>query len=258
MGAEPPVYAHVPMILGDDGKRMSKRHGATSVMQYRAEGYLPEAVLNYLVRLGWSYGDQEIFTVDEMISLFDAQEINKAASTFNADKLLWINQEYIKNSSPEHIAHQLSWHLSRLDIDPSSGPDLVDVVIPQQERARTLVEMAENIAFFYKDFDAYDPAAAKKHLKVGILDAMHAIHDGLEHIDWEPSSIQAAIDHVLGKYELKLPKLALPMRVAIAGKAATPAIDVTLHLLGREKTLARLRTAIAFIRERAEKQVQKG
>jgi glutamyl-tRNA synthetase len=258
IGAEPPVYAHVPMILGDDGKRMSKRHGATSVMQYRAEGYLPEAVLNYLVRLGWSYGDQEVFSIDEMVSLFDAQDINKAASTFNADKLLWINQEYIKNSSPEHIAHQLSWHLSQLDIDPSSGPDLVDVVIPQQERARTLVEMAENIAFFYKDFDAYDPAAAKKYLKVGILDAMQAIRSGFEHIDWEPSSIQAAIDQVLDKYDLKLPKLALPIRVAIAGKAATPAIDITLHLLGREKTLGRLHRAIMFIRERAEKQVQKG
>ncbi len=257
MGVEPPLYAHVPMILGDDGKRMSKRHGATSVMQYRAEGYLPEAVLNYLVRLGWSHGDQEVFTVDEMIGLFDAKDINKAASTFNTDKLLWLNQEYIKNSSPEHIAHQLSWHLGQLDIDPSKGPDLIDVVGPQQDRARTLVEMAENIAFFYKDFDAYNPAAAKKHLKVGILDAMQAIHDGFVDIEWQPSSIQAAIDQVLTQYELKLPKLALPIRVAIAGKAATPAIDITLHSLGRDKTLERLQCAIRFIQERAAQQVQK-
>ncbi len=258
MGAEPPLYAHVPMILGDDGKRMSKRHGATSVMQYRTEGYLPEAVLNYLVRLGWSHGDQELFSVDEMISLFDAKDINKAASTFNAEKLLWVNQEYIKNSKPEHIAHQLSWHLGQLDIDPSDGPALVDVVRPQQERARTLVEMAENIAFFYKDFAAYDANAAKKHLKVGTLDALQAIHDGFADCDWEPGAIQAAIDQVLDQFELKLPKLALPIRVAIAGKAATPAIDITLHQLGRETTLARLQRAIVYIQERAAKQVQKG
>ena len=258
LGAQPPVYAHVPMILGDDGKRMSKRHGATSVMQYRAEGYLPEAVLNYLVRLGWSHGDQEIFSVDEMISLFDGVDINKAASTYNADKLLWINQEYIKSSTPEHLAHQLSWHLGQMEIDPTQGPDLLEVIKPQQERARTLKEMAENIAFFYKDEISYDPAAAKKHLKVGGLDAMHDIHDGFVGIDWNPAAIQGAIDAVLDKHELKLPKVALPIRVAIAGKAATPAIDITLHSLGREKTLVRLKQALAFMKERAENQVQKG
>jgi len=258
LGAQPPIYAHVPMILGDDGKRMSKRHGATSVMQYRSDGYLPEAVLNYLVRLGWSHGDQEIFSVDEMISLFDAIDINKAASTFNTDKLLWINQEYIKNSTPEHLAHQLSWHLGQLSIDPSQGPDLLEVIKPQQERARTLKEMAENIAFFYKDEISYDAAAAKKHLKVGALDPMQDIHDGFADIAWQPASIQGVIDAVLAKHDLKLPKVALPIRVAIAGKAATPAIDITLHMLGREKTLARLQKALAFIKERAENQVQKG
>lgn len=259
LGAEPPVYAHVPMILGDDGKRMSKRHGATSVMQYRTEGYLPEALLNYLVRLGWSHGDQEVFSIDEMINLFDAKDINKAASTFNADKLLWINQEYIKNSSVEHIAHQLSWHLGQLDIDPSQGPDLVEVIKPHQERARTLAEMAQNIAYFYRDLDGYDAAAAKKHLKVGALEAMQAIHDGFASIDeWHPASTQAVIDQVISEHDLSLGKVAQPIRVAISGKAATPAIDITLSLLGREKTLIRLQKAIDFIKERAANQLQKG
>jgi len=259
LGAEPPVYAHVPMILGDDGKRMSKRHGATSVMQYRTEGYLPEALLNYLVRLGWSHGDQEVFSIDEMINLFDAKDINKAASTFNADKLLWINQEYIKNSSAEHIAHQLSWHLGQLDIDPSQGPDLIELVKPHQERARTLVEMAQNMAYFYRDLDGYDAAAAKKHLKVGALEVMLAIHDGFTSIDeWSPAAIQAVIDQVIAEHDLNLGKVAQPIRVAISGKAATPAIDITLSLLGREKTLMRLQKAIDFIKQRAANQLQKG
>jgi glutamyl-tRNA synthetase len=147
LGQEPPKYAHVPMILGDDGARLSKRHGAVSVVQYREDGYLPEALLNYLVRLGWSHGDQEVFSLDEMIELFDIDAVNKGASTFNTEKLLWLNQHYIKSSDPARIAHLLSPHMGRLGIDPSQGPDLVDVVRAQQERAKTLVEMAEISAF---------------------------------------------------------------------------------------------------------------
>ena len=152
MGKEPPKYAHLPMILGEDGARLSKRHGAVSVMQYMEDGFLPEALLNYLVRLGWSYGDQEVFSVEEMIRLFELEKVNKAPSTFNGEKLLWLNQHYIKQSDPLHIAHLLSPHLGRLGIDPTDGADLVDVVRAQQERARTLVEMAETSAFIYQDF----------------------------------------------------------------------------------------------------------
>ena len=258
LGATPPVYAHLPMILGDDGKRMSKRHGATSVMQYRNEGFLPEAVLNYLVRLGWSHGDQEVFNVDEMIQLFEAKDINKAASTFNAEKLLWLNQEYIKNSEPEHIARQLSWHIGQSDFDLSEGPDLIAVIKTQQERARTLVEMTDNIKFFYQEFENYDANAAKKHLKVGVLEPLKTTVEGFEAIDWTAESIQSVIDIVLQQHKLNLPKLAQPIRVAIAGKAATPAIDITLELLGREKTLSRLKKAIQFIEERAANQINKG
>jgi len=256
MGAEPPVYAHVPMILGDDGKRMSKRHGATSVMQYRNEGYLPEAVLNYLVRLGWSNGDREEFTLDEMISLFDANDINKAASTYNEEKMLWLNQEYIKKSTPEHLAHHLSWHLGELDIDPSNGPNLLDVIKPQQDRARTLKELAQNIEFFYKDFEAYNANAAKKNLKVSSLEPMQALTTRFTSIEgWTAVNIQAAIDAVIAQFDINLGKIGQPVRVAISGKAATPAIDITLELLGKNKTLLRMERAIDFIKERAANQV---
>ncbi|RKZ92331.1 MAG: glutamate--tRNA ligase, partial [Gammaproteobacteria bacterium] len=164
LGEEPPVFAHLPMILGDDGARLSKRHGAVSVMSYRDEGFLPEALLNYLVRLGWSHGDQEIFSLEEMIELFDIEDVNKSASSFNTDKLLWLNQHYIKNSTPEHIAHHLSWHMGQLGIDPVQGPELSEVVVLQQERAKTLVEMAANSRFFYQEINEYDEKAARKNL----------------------------------------------------------------------------------------------
>ena len=154
LGAEPPRYAHVPMILGDDGARLSKRHGAVSVIAYRDEGFLPEALLNYLVRLGWSHGDQEIFSLDELIELFDIDQVNKAASTFNTDKLLWLNQHYVRHADPQRMAHLLSPHMGRLGIDPSEGAELKAVVAAQQARAKTLVELAQISAFVYQDFDA--------------------------------------------------------------------------------------------------------
>ncbi|NOY66122.1 MAG: glutamate--tRNA ligase [Gammaproteobacteria bacterium] len=256
MGAKLPVYAHVPMILGDDGKRMSKRHGATSVMQYRDEGFLPEAVLNYLVRLGWSHGDREEFTLDEMVSLFDANDINKSASTYNEEKMLWLNQEYIKSSSPEHLAHHLSWHLKQLDIDPTNGPDLLAVIKPQQDRARTLKEMAQNIEFFYKDFDEYNAKAAKKNLKVSSLEPMQALTEHFSKIEtWCAAEIQIAIDTVINDFEINLGKIGQPVRVAISGKAATPGIDITLELLGKNKTLERMEKALVFIKERAANQL---
>jgi len=256
MGAELPVYAHVPMILGDDGKRMSKRHGATSVMQYRDEGFLPEAVLNYLVRLGWSHGDRELFTLDEMISLFDSKDINKAASTYNEEKLLWLNQEYIKAATPEHIAHHLSWQLKELDIDPTNGPDLLSVIKPQQDRARTLKELARNIEFFYKDFDGYNAKAAKKNLKVSTLEPMQRLTEHFTNIEnWNAEEIQTAIDAVIEQFEINLGKIGQPVRVAISGKAATPAIDITLELLGKQLTIVRMEKAIDFIKARAENQV---
>ncbi len=248
LGAEPPVYAHVPMILGADGKRLSKRHGAVSVMQYRDEGYLPEALLNYLVRLGWSHGDQEVFSVDEMIELFDLPDVNKAASTFNPDKLLWLNQHYIKHSDPKHVARHLSHHLGRLGVDPAPEPPLEEVVKAQRERAKTLVEMAENSRFFYCDIDGYDEKAARKNLNAGSRPALAELRERLAGLaDWTPEAIHEVVQGVAEMLELKLGKVAQPLRVALAGGAVSPPIDVTAWLVGRERTLARIDAALAYI-----------
>ncbi len=253
LGQEPPKYAHVPMILGDDGARLSKRHGAVSVMQYREEGYLPEALLNYLVRLGWSHGDQEIFSLDEMIELFDIDQVNRAASAFNSEKLMWLNQHYIKSDNPARIAHLLSPHMGRLGIDPSAGPDLVEVVRVQQERAKTLVEMAEISAFFYRDFDQYEESAAKKHLRPVArepLEKMREILAGME--QWNPEALHQAVNDVAEGLQLNMGKVAQPLRVAVAGRAASPGIDDTLYLVGREATLRRIDRALEYIRQREE------
>ena len=248
LGREPPRYAHVPMILGDDGSRLSKRHGAVSVMQYMTDGYLPEALLNYLVRLGWSHGDREIFAIDDMIQLFDIADVNKAASSFNTDKLLWLNQHYIKTADPKRIAHLLSPRLGERGVDPTEGPDLVAVVKAQQERARTLVEMAELSLFFYRDFDVYEEAAAKKHLRKAALEPLAAVRGALEVLDdWSAAAIHEAVAGVAAELELGLGKVAQPLRVAVSGRAATPGIDVTVWLVGRDATLRRIDQAIAFI-----------
>jgi len=251
LGVEPPTYAHVPMILGADGKRLSKRHGAVSVMQYREEGYLPEALINYLVRLGWSHGDQEIFSLEEMIELFDIRNVNKAASTFNPDKLLWLNQHYIKVSDPHHVAHHLSHHLGRLDIDPSEGPDLVEVVKVQQERARTLVEMAENSAFFYRDFDAYDEKAARKNLTAEVAEPLRRVRERLAVVEWTAEAIHQAVVETAEAFGLKLGKLAQPLRVAVSGGPVSPPIDATVYLLGRERALTRIDRALEHIARHA-------
>jgi len=247
-----PTYAHVPMILGDDGKRLSKRHGAVSVMQYREEGYLPEALLNYLVRLGWSHGDQEIFSIDEMINLFDIEDINSSASAFNTSKLLWLNQHYIKESTPEYIAHHLSWHLGNHDIDPTNGPDLVELVKVQQERCKTLVEMAETSVYFYKDIEHYDEKAVAKQLKPEIQGPLSALRDNLAALDqWTSEGAHEVVKVTAETAGLKLGKLAQPLRVAVTGGTVSPSIDKTLFLIGRQRVLQRLDHALKIIEEKA-------
>lgn len=248
LGAKPPIYAHVPMILGSDGKRLSKRHGAVSVMQYREEGFLPEALLNYLVRLGWSHGDQEVFSIDQMIELFDAQDVNKSASSFNPEKLLWLNQQYIKESAPEHVARHLSYHLGLLGIDPAPAPALTDVVKAQQERAKTLVEMAANSVFFYRDFEAFDEKAAQKNLTAATRPGLAQLREQFAALaEWQPEPIHQAVIVVAEALGEKLGKVAQPLRVAVSGGTVSPPIDVTVHLIGRERVLARLDKALAYI-----------
>ncbi len=251
LGHEAPKYAHVPMILGDDGARLSKRHGAVSVMQYRDDGYLPEALLNYLVRLGWSHGDQEIFSLDEMIELFDIDAVNKAPSAFNTEKLLWLNQHYIKSSDPARIAHLLSPFMGKLGIDPSQGADLVEVVKAQQERAKTLVEMAEISAFIYKDFDEYDEDAAKKNLRPVAREPLEKALEALQNLEeWTPENLHKLVEEVSESLELKMGKVAQPLRVAVVGRAASPGIDDTLYLVGKDACLRRIQRALEYIKQR--------
>ncbi|WP_126454198.1 glutamate--tRNA ligase [Sulfuriflexus mobilis] len=248
LGAETPIYAHVPMILGDDGARLSKRHGAVSVMQYHDEGILPEALLNHLVRLGWSHGDEEIFSIDKMIELFDIEDVNKSASAFNTDKLEWLNQHYIKSDDPARIAHLLSPFMGKLGIDPTEGPSLSEVVQAQQERATTLIEMAETSAFFYKDFDDYDEKSANKNLKAGAREPLLKLREQFEALsDWQAEHIHHIVQEVSAELELNMGKVAMPLRVAVVGRASSPSIDITLQLVGKEATLRRIDKAIAYI-----------
>ncbi len=253
LGFEPPRYAHVPMILGDDGARLSKRHGAVSVISYRDMGYLPEALLNYLVRLGWSHGDQEIFSIEQMIELFDISDVNKAASSFNTSKLDWLNQQYLQQAEPARVARLLSPHMGRLDIDPSTGPDLVDVVKAQAARAKTLVELAEISAFCYRDFEEFDEGSAKKHLRLVAREPLEKLRAGFELMafeDWTPEQLKHVVEGVAEELQLNLGKVAQPLRVAIVGRAASPGIEETLMLVGKEATLRRIDKALGYIAAR--------
>lgn len=251
LGADFPYYAHLPMILGDDGARLSKRHGAVGVMQYRDDGYLPEALLNYLVRLGWSHGDQEIFTQAEMIELFDIGQVNVSASAFNTEKLLWLNHQYIMNAEPELVASHLEWHMQQRGIGAATqGPALVDIVKAQRERSKTLVEMANASTYFYQDFSEYDEKAAKKNFKQGTDEVLQALYDAFVAVtEWQGEVLHKIVLHTAEQLELKLGKVAQPLRVAVCGTGMSPSIDVTLSLLGRDKTLSRLQKAINYIKE---------
>lgn len=252
LGVEPPKYAHVPMILGPDGKRLSKRHGAMSVMEYREQGFLPEAVLNYLVRLGWSHGDQEKFSIDEMIQLFGLENVNRAASTFNTDKLLWLNQQYIMASPSEHVAHHLSWHLGNREIDPSvDGPEVTGVIKTLQERSKTLLEMADYCIPFYKDVSEYDEKAAKKNFKGEALAVLQELRARFSVApEWQGEALHQQVLAVAEEMDLKLGKVAQPLRVALTGTSISPPIDATLELIGRERVLARIDQAIAFMKSK--------
>jgi glutamyl-tRNA synthetase len=249
LGASVPEYAHVPMILGGDGQRLSKRHGAVSVMNYMEEGYLPDALLNYLVRLGWSHGDQEIFSRDEMIELFDLNSINGSAAAFNNEKLLWLNQHYIKTGSPEQLAAQLGFQFEQLGVDiTKNGPSLVEIIQVQAERAKTLKEMAENSRYFFLDTIEYNEKAVRKNLKPAIREPLVDFCErlaGLE--DWSAEAIHELIHAVAEQYTLKLGKIAQPVRVAVTGGTVSPPIDVTVMLIGQGRCVERIKHALSFL-----------
>jgi len=248
LSVEPPRYAHLPMILGDDGSRLSKRHGAVSVMQYRDDGFLPQALLNYLVRLGWSHGDQEIFSIEEMIAHFDLASVNVSASAFNTEKLVWLNHHYMMTADPATITPHLQWHLEDQAINTADGPALEDVVVALRERTKTLKEMAAASRYFYEDFESYDEKAAKKNFKGEARKVLQQLEVQFSAApEWDGEALHQIVLDTAEKLDLKLGKVAQPLRVAISGQAATPGIDVTLTLLGRAKTLARIQRAIDFI-----------
>ncbi len=239
VGATPPHYAHLPMILGSDGKRLSKRHGAASVLEYREEGILPEALINYLVRLGWSHGDQEIFSIDELIRYFDITAINRAPAALNPEKLLWLNQHYIKNANPQHVAEELAWHMAKLKIDISQGPDLIDIIKAQAERTKTLREMAERSRYFYEDVVCSDEVKAQ--IPTDILPALSIVRDRLMDLsEWKKEMIHDVLVTTAASQDVKLGKLAQPLRMVLTGGTVSPSIDLTILLIGRGRVNERL------------------
>jgi glutamyl-tRNA synthetase len=245
--ATPPVFAHVPLILGLDKARLSKRHGATSVTAYRDMGYLPDALVSYLVRLGWSHGDQELFTADELVAHFCLEQVGKAAGVFNPEKLLWVNFQRLKATPPEELARLVVPFLERAGLPvPADRAWLARVVATLRDRAKTLVELAEFCGFYLVDTIEPDPKAAAKHLTAAVAPALADLDARLAAVAaWDEPSIEAVFQATIGAHALKLGQLAQPVRVAMTGGTVSPGIYEVLAVLGRERTLARLRRATA-------------
>ncbi|MDO9308640.1 MAG: glutamate--tRNA ligase [Deltaproteobacteria bacterium] len=248
LGFPVPQFAHVPMILGADKARLSKRHGATSVIAYRDMGFLPEALLNYLVRLGWSHGDDEIFSLDEMIQKFDVNNVGRSASVFNTEKLLWLNAHYIKNCDTERLADLLLPHLSKRDVTTLGGPDLMLVVKSLQERAQTLEEMAERAVFYYNAPQGYDEAALAKFEKEHLLAVFAAVVEKLSvSTATDPAAIDALFKEICNENGWKMPQVGQPVRIALSGGTQAPGIGEIISVLGCEEAIRRLQDAAAFL-----------
>lgn len=244
-----PAFAHVPMILGSDGARLSKRHGAVNVMAYRDEGFLPKALLNYIIRLGWSHGDQEVFSLEEMIDLFDLDNINKAPASFNQEKLIWLNQSYIKSIELSELIQHLQWHLESRSIDVSSGPKIEDVVESLRDRSKTLVEMADGCVMFYQDFAAFDEKQASKQFSSKSQPVIEALHSRLSALDvWNAKTVHGEIQGVCEQQNVGFGKVGQPFRLALSGDGKAGSIDVCAELVGKDRTLARLQMAIDYIK----------
>ena len=248
LGAKVPAFSHLPMILDESGAKLSKRTGAADVMQYRDAGYLPHALLNYLVRLGWSHGDQEVFSIEEMQRLFDLKDVNAKAARLDAAKLGWLNQQYLKGDAPEAVAVHLEWHLRSAGLELSAGPAPADVVVALRDRVQTLAEMAERAAVWYRPLTEYDDKAVAKHLKpeaAAVLADARARLAGLP--EWSAEAISEALKQVSEAQGVGMGKVAQPMRVAITGTQVSPDIGHTVYLAGRDGALERVDAAIAKI-----------
>ncbi len=245
LGATVPVFAHLPMILGPDGQKLSKRHGAVGVMQYREDGYLPQALLNYLVRLGWSHGDQEIFSLQQMIDLFDIADVNSSAARFDMAKLGWLNQQYFKSEDPAALVAEFSWHLQRAGIDVAAGPQPAEVIRALRDRVQTFRDMADRARVWYGPITQWDEKAVNKHLRSATAPAV--LDAAAEHLaqlpQWTVEAVHGAIQDVAGSLELGMGKVAQPLRVAMTGTQVSPSIDETVYLAGRGTALARIAEA---------------
>ena len=251
LGAPVPEYAHVSMILGEDGKKLSKRRDSVNVLQYRDEGYLPEAILNYLVRLGWSHGDQEIFSISEMCELFDLHNVSVSASAMSHEKLLWLNQHYLQNLPLDQLTQQARPYFAAIGLQVNSGADLAQVVDLQRERVKTLVEMAEISRYFFEDITEFDAGAAKKHLRPVALPPLNTVKSKLAALpDWTETAIAQAIDEAAAELEVGMGKVGMPLRVAVTGGGNSPALDRTLVLFEKDIVLVRIDRAIAFVEAR--------
>ena len=243
LGATIPQYAHLSMILGDDGQKLSKRHGAVSVMQYSDGGYLPEAVLNYLARLGWSHGDAEIFNMQQFCEWFDLDHITPSAAQFNTEKLNWLNAHYIKEANIHELAGDIATRLAKGNVEVTLQPILQDVLGLYRERANNLNQLAADIAYFYATPQANADDVAK-HITTDVKPALQTLAEKLTTIDWNAEASHAAINEVVTQYALKFPKLAMPLRVMLCGIAQSPSIDQVMTILGQKETLNRMQNYI--------------
>ncbi len=252
MGVDVPAFAHLPMILGDDGKRMSKRHGAVSVMQYQSEGILPHAMLNYLARLGWSHGDQEIFSEQELLELFALEDCQRSGSVFDKTKLLWVNQQHMASLSEDELGTALAEALEQKSVSSADGPPVATVASVLKERSQSFNEMADQAAIFYQDKVELDEKAAKKQLRPVAQPVLEAIHAKLTATDnWQAESLKAALEETAAELAIGFGKVGQPLRVAITGSGASPDIGDTLALTGKERSLARISAAIEYVKARA-------
>ena len=248
LGWDIPKFAHVPMILGSDGSRLSKRHGALNLLSYRDEGFLPGALLNYLVRLGWSNGDQEIFSIDEMIELFELKNINNSPASFNQEKLEWINQSYIKSLPSSHLIEYLGWHLEKLNINLNDGPDIHDVIEFLKERSKSLVDMAQNCVMFYQDFEDFDEAQAHKIFKSNTKEVLQDLESRLTKInDWNANNIHSVIESICESRSIGFGKVGQPLRLALSGDGKSGSIDKSAQFVGKKRTLSRINMALSWI-----------
>ncbi len=248
LNKQTPKYAHIPLIHGKDGKRLSKRHGAVSVTQYKEEGILPESLLNYLVRLGWSHGDQELFTIKQMTELFNIRSIQKSAATFDYEKLLWVNQQHMKNIEGSSLRQTLQKYFKSQGINLDNGPDVAAIYDLHKDRYKTLKEICDASDFFYKDIYGYETAAIKKNFTVDSLNILEKLKHKFQILNnWSANEINQAVKSVANDLNLKFGNVAPPLRLAVTGRTKSPSIDITLELLGLNKSLNRIDKAIEYI-----------